>query len=78
MASAKPGAVHTDYPWPQYHDTMVLRLRGSTPTDILYVGEDRLPEWAAAGWLAALEDHFPEVAHQYKDKTTRYALRDMT
>ena len=36
-----------------------------------------MPEWAAAGWLAALEDHFPDVA-QYKDKTTRYALRDMT
>ena len=68
---------HTDYPWLQYHDTIVLRLRGSTTTDILYVGEDWLPEWAAAGWLAPLEDLFPEVA-QYKDKTVRYALRDMT
>ncbi len=68
---------HTDYPWLQYHDTIVLRLRGNTTTDILYVGEDWLPEWAAAGWLAPLEDLFPEVA-QYKDKTVRYALRDMT
>ena len=33
--------------------------------------------WAAAGWVAPIEDYFPEAA-KYKDKTTRYALRDMT
>ena len=67
----------TDYAWPDYHDTMVLRLKGNTRTDIIYGGEDWLPEWAAAGWLSPIEDYFPEAA-QYKDKTTRYALRDMT
>ncbi len=67
----------TDYAWPDYHDTMVLRLKGNTRTDIIYGGEDWLPEWAAAGWLAPIEDYFPESA-AYKDKTTRYALRDMT
>ena len=68
---------HTDYPWQQYHDTMVLRLKGNTRTDVIYGGEDWLPEWASVGWLAPLEDLFPEIA-KYKDKTVRYALRDMT
>jgi multiple sugar transport system substrate-binding protein len=67
----------TDYSWTRYHDTMVLRLKGKTQTDILYCGEDWLPEWAAAGWVAPLEDHFPEVK-KYKEKTANYALADMT
>jgi multiple sugar transport system substrate-binding protein len=66
-----------DYPWPQYHDTMVLRLKGKTKTDIMYNGEDWLPEFAAAGWVAALEDYFPEVK-KYREKTAGYALADMT
>jgi multiple sugar transport system substrate-binding protein len=67
----------TDYSWPTYHDTMVLRLKGRTRTDIIYNGEDWLPEWAAAGWVAPIEDYFPEV-RQYKAKTAPYALADMT
>jgi multiple sugar transport system substrate-binding protein len=67
----------TDYTWPDYHDTMVLRLRGNTQTDVMYGGQDWLPSWASAGWLVPLEEYFPEVA-QYKDKTTTYALNDMT
>ena len=67
----------TDYPWNNYHDTMVLRLKGRTKTDVMYNGEDWLPEFAAAGWVAALEDFFPE-AKKYKDKTASYALADMT
>ena len=66
-----------DYPWTQYHDTMVLRLKGKTRTDVMYNGEDWLPEFAAAGWVAPLEDYFPEVA-KYKEKTAPYALADMT
>lgn len=67
----------TDYPWPQYHDTMVLRLKGKTQTDVMYNGEDWLPEFAVAGWVASLEDYFPEVK-KYKEKTAGYALADMT
>src|SRR4030042_5353442 len=67
----------TDYPWNNYHDTMVLRLKGKTKTDVMYNGEDWLPEFTAAGWIAALEDYFPEVA-KYKEKTASYALADMT
>jgi multiple sugar transport system substrate-binding protein len=65
------------YPWTQYHDTMVLRLKGKTQTDVMYNGEDWLPEFAAAGWVAPLEDYFPQVA-AYKAKTAPYALADMT
>ena len=67
----------TDYPWTQYHDTMVLRLKGRTQTDVMYNGEDWLPEFAAAGWVAPLEDYFPQVK-QYREKTAGYALADMT
>ncbi len=67
----------TDYSWPVYHDTMVLRFKGNTQTDIFYNGEDWLPEFAVAGWAASLEDYIPEVA-EYKEKTTDYALADMT
>ncbi len=67
----------TDYTWPDYHDTMVLRLRGNTQTDVIYGGQDWLPSWASAGWLVPLEDYFPDVV-KYKEKTTDYALSDMT
>jgi len=67
----------TDYTWPDYHDTMVLRLKGKTRTDVIYGGEDWLPEWAAAGWLAPIETYFPDIK-KYRDKTARYAVRDMT
>ena len=52
----------TDYPWNNYHDTMVLRLKGKTKTDVMYNGEDWLPEFTAAGWIAALEDYFSRRA----------------
>ncbi len=67
----------TDYTWPTYHDTLVLRFKGKTRTDLIYNGEDWLPEWAAAGWVAPIEDYFPEIK-KYKAKTAKYALADMT
>ena len=67
----------TDYTWPDYFDTMMLRFRGNTPTDVMYCGEDWLPGWALAGWLVPIEDYFPEIAN-YKDKVANYAVRDMT
>jgi multiple sugar transport system substrate-binding protein len=66
-----------DYSWNTYHDVMVLRFKGKTQTDIMYNGEDWLPEFAAAGWVAPLEDYFPAVK-AYKEKTAPYALADMT
>jgi multiple sugar transport system substrate-binding protein len=67
----------TDYTWPDYFDTMMLRFRGNTPTHVMYCGEDWLPGWALANWVVPIEDHFPEIA-AYKDKVAPYALGDMT
>ncbi|MGH6962711.1 MAG: ABC transporter substrate-binding protein, partial [Dongiaceae bacterium] len=67
----------TDYTWPDYFDTMMLRFRGNTPTQVMYCGEDWLPGWALAGWLVPIEDHFPAITG-YKDKVANYAVRDMT
>lgn len=66
----------TDYTWPDYHDTMVLRLRGNTQTDVIYSGQDWLPAWASAGWLVPIEDYYD--VSKYKEKTANYALSDMT
>jgi multiple sugar transport system substrate-binding protein len=81
---AKFEAVHpglkvtlTDYTWPDYFDTMMLRFRGNTPTHVMYSGEDWLPGWALAGWLVPIEDYFPQIA-AYKDKVANYAVSDMT
>ena len=60
--AANPGVkvTLTDYTWKDYFDAMVLRFRGSTPTQVMYCGEDWLPGWALAGWLVPIEDKFPE------------------
>jgi multiple sugar transport system substrate-binding protein len=77
--AAHPGVkvTLTDYTWPDYFDTMMLRFRGNTPTHVMYCGEDWLPGWALAGWLVPIEEYFPQIA-AYKDKVARYAVRDMT
>lgn len=68
----------TDFGWPQYHETIVNRFTAKTPTDVMYAGGDWLPEWAKAGWLVPLEDHFPKVKDYYASKIVGYALKDMT
>ena len=37
-------------------DSLVLRFRGNTPTDVIYGGQDWLPAWGAAGFIAPLDD----------------------
>ena len=49
----------TDYTWPDYQDSLVLRFRGDTPTDVIYGGQDWLPAWAAAGFVAPLDEVAP-------------------
>ena len=63
----------TDYTWPDYQDTMVLRFRGSTPTDVIMCGQDWLPGWALAGWLVPLDDSRAETIASYKDKIADFA-----
>lgn len=69
----------TDYTWPDYHDSMVLRFRGGTQTDVAYVGQDWLPAWAAAGFLAPLDDIAPaDVIADLKKDIAGFSLSDMT
>lgn len=69
----------TDYTWQDYHDSLVLRFRGGTPTDIAYVGQDWLPAWAAAGFLAPLDDIAPAgVLADLKSDMAPFSTTDMT
>lgn len=68
----------TEYTWQDYHDTMVLRLKGGTRTDVMYGGEDWLAEWAAAGWLAPIEQYYPAIRDKYAKNVAQYAIDDMT
>lgn len=66
----------SDFAWPQYHETMVNRFQSNTPTDVAYNGGNWLEEFAAAGWVVPLEDHFDWVA-EYEDKVLGFAWQDM-
>ncbi|HEY7765874.1 MAG TPA: sugar ABC transporter substrate-binding protein [Aestuariivirgaceae bacterium] len=69
----------TDYTWPDYHDSIVLRFRSNTTTDVLYVGQDWLPAWAAAGFLVPLDDIAPAgVLDDLKKDIAGFSLSDMT
>jgi multiple sugar transport system substrate-binding protein len=66
----------SDFAWPQFHETMVNRFQSNTPTDVAYNGGNWLEEFAAAGWVVPLEDHFDWVAG-YKDSVLGFAWQDM-
>lgn len=68
----------TDYTWTDYHDSLVLRFRGGTKTDVLYGGQDWLPAWAAAGFLAPLDEIAPEEMAEYRADLAEFTLSDMT
>lgn len=69
----------TDYTWPDYQDSITLRFRSNTPTDVLYVGQDWLPAWAAAGYLAPLDKIAPPgVLDDLQKDIAGFALKDMT
>jgi multiple sugar transport system substrate-binding protein len=67
----------SDFAWPTYHETMVNRFSSKTPTDVAYNGGNWLEEFAAAGWVVPLEDHFDWVKG-YQEKVLPFAWQDMT
>jgi multiple sugar transport system substrate-binding protein len=67
----------SDFGWPVFHETMVNRFISKTPTDVSYNGGNWLNEFAAAGWVVPLQDHF-EWAAGYQDKVLPFAWQDMT
>ena len=66
----------SDVSWNAYHEATVNRLRSNTPTDVLYNGGDWLEEFATAGWVVPLDQHFDWVAG-YQDKVFDFAWQDM-
>jgi multiple sugar transport system substrate-binding protein len=67
----------SSFTWQTYHETMVNRFRSKTPTDVAYNGGNWLEEFAAAGWVVPLEDHFSWVK-DYQSKVLGFAWQDMT
>lgn len=67
----------SSFAWPEFHTTMVNRFVSGTPTDVTYNGGNWLEEFAAAGWVVPLEDHFDWVAG-YEDLIFPFAWQDMT
>lgn len=69
----------TDYAWPDYNDSLILRIRGNTPTDVVYGGQDWLPAWGAAGFIAPLSAVAPEGAvEKLSADIAGFALSDVT
>lgn len=69
----------TDYTWPDYQDSVVLRFRGNTKTDVIYGGQDWLPAWAAAGFIAPLDSVAPAAdLEALKADIAGFALTDVT
>jgi multiple sugar transport system substrate-binding protein len=67
----------SDFVWQAFHETMVNRFITKTPTDVTYNGGNWLNEFAAAGWVVSLDDHF-DWAASYQDKVIPFAWQDMT
>jgi multiple sugar transport system substrate-binding protein len=69
----------TDYTWPDYQDSIVLRFRGGTTTDVIYGGQDWLPAWGAASFIAPLDSVAPAGAvDELKNDIAGFALTDVT
>jgi len=66
-----------DHSWLEYHDTMVGRFAAGNPPPLLYGSDHWLQEWASAGWLAPLDENFPQVL-DYDDDLAPYARQGMT
>src|SRR5256712_6885567 len=67
-----------DYNWGQYNDTIVANfVGGSSVPDVLYSSDHWLQQWAAAGWIAPLDDYFPQ-AKELAKSFAPYAVEGMT
>jgi multiple sugar transport system substrate-binding protein len=66
-----------DTSWFDYHDVMATRLTGGNAPDIAYSSDHWLREWVAAGWIAPLDDAFPQFK-SYEKEWAPYALEGMT
>ncbi|MGH8936446.1 MAG: ABC transporter substrate-binding protein [Acidimicrobiia bacterium] len=66
-----------DHSWFDYHDIMATKFTGGNPPEVQYSSDHWLQEWVAAGWLAPLNEHCPDLA-QYQGEWAPYATQGMT
>jgi multiple sugar transport system substrate-binding protein len=66
---------YENFPWAQYHTSVVTRLVGNAPMDVLWVSDAWLPEFAEAQWLAPIDD-IPELM-KYDAEAAAYCTQSM-
>jgi multiple sugar transport system substrate-binding protein len=66
-----------DTSWFDYHDVMATRFTGGNAPDVTYSSDHWLREWVAAGWIAPLDEHFPQF-RSYMKEWAPYAREGMT
>ncbi len=67
---------YENFPWAQYRTSVVTRLVGNAPMDVLWVSDAWLPEFAEAQWLATIDD-VPELM-KYNADAAPYCTQSMT
>lgn len=66
---------YENFPWAQYRTSVVTRLVGNAPMDVLWVSDAWLPEFAEAGWLAPIDD-LPELT-KYNADAAQFCTQSM-
>ena len=66
---------YENFPWAQYRTSVVTRLVGNAPMDVLWVSDAWLPEFAEAQWLAPIDD-IPELM-KYDAEAAAYCTQSM-
>jgi multiple sugar transport system substrate-binding protein len=66
---------YENLPWAQYHGAVATRLVGNAPMDVLWVSDAWLPEFAAAPWIAPIDD-IPELM-KYDAEAAAYCTQSM-
>lgn len=66
---------YENFPWAQYRTSVVTRLVGNAPMDVLWVSDAWLPEFAEAKWLAPIDD-IPELM-KYNAEAASYCTQSM-
>jgi multiple sugar transport system substrate-binding protein len=67
---------YENFPWAQYRTSVVTRLVGNAPMDVLWVSDAWLPEFAQAPWLAPIDD-IPELM-KYDAEAAAYCTQSMS
>lgn len=67
---------YSNFPWAQYRETMITRLVGGAPLDMMWVSDSWLPEWAEAGWIKPING-FPQLM-KYNDDAEAFCIDSMT